>query len=230
MDNDEMDVVNNTTPTCIYPESKTCKTMKKNAKEYVKIIQEEYKKKGYKIIEPPLNVDKKFFEYKIQNELNKDVCTIEILLIIKKYKRHHTRSNTNSNAIQPSNGIYISSLYTEEKYRGQGHATKLLLYAICNTFLNYLNLNLVFVKLEDATVGNQRRMKGHIYHNIGFTPTGIIELNMNRNDYMKGINSGRDVTMEYLLMAIVPMKSVKQGGSSKRKTSKRKTKKNKRAL
>jgi len=212
--------------------------MKENAQKYVDKIEEEYKQPDYEIKGQKLQEDNKYL-YSIQTGTGVKICTIAISLITEKFKIHHTRRNTNSNTTQSYNGIYINYLSTNEGYRGQGHATKLLLYTVCLAFLEFEEKQLAFVKLEDATVGNQRRMKGHIYHMLGFIPIVLTELNMKRKYYMKGIDSVRVANMEHLLTAIVPMKlkemkSVQpmnqQGGSSKRKTHKRKTKKNKRVL
>ena len=198
--------------------------MKKNAATYVAKIEKEYSDKYYKILGETLGINT--YRYSILSNTGALVCTIIIVLTTGEYKIHNTRSNT----IQSYNGIYIHSLDTSGEYRGQGHGTKLLLYTICLAFLSFEEKQLFFVKLDDATAGNQQRIKGHIYHKIGFTPTGQIELNMNRKNYVKGANSGRDVSMEYLLTVTVPQHMSMNGGSSKRKTRKRKTKKNKRAL
>jgi len=192
------------------------------AKAYVAKIDTEYSDKKYKITGNTLNENT--YRYSIQSDTDENVCTIEIALTTWNYKEHNTRSN----ATDLYNGIYIRSLDTNEKYRGQGHATKLLLYTICLVFLSFKDKHLLFVKLDDATSGNQQRIKGHIYHKIGFTPTDLIELNTNRKNYVKGADSGRAVSMEYLLTVIVRKHMHMNGGASKRKTHKRKTKKTKR--
>ena len=198
--------------------------MKTNAASYVAKIEAEYRDKNYKISGETLGENS--YKYSILSDINDIVCTIVIVLMTGEYKKHNTRLN----AAPIHNGINIYSLDTNEKYRGQGHATKLLLYTICLAFLSFEDKHLFYVKLDDATAGNQQRMKGHIYHKLGFTPTGQIKLNMNKKHHVKGANSGRDVTMEYLLRVIVPSYMYVKGGSSKRKTRNRKTKKNKRAL
>jgi GNAT superfamily N-acetyltransferase len=197
--------------------------MKENADVYVTKIQKEYNDKDYKINGETLNENT--YRYSIQSDTGDNVCTIVIVLTTWEYKAHNTRSN----ATYLYNGIYIHSLDTMEKYRGQGHATKLLLYTICLAFLSFEDKHLFFVKLDDATAGNQQRMKGHIYHKIGFTPTGRIELNTTRKNYVKGADSGRDISMEYLLTYTIPQHIMK-GGAFKQKSRKRKTKKNKRVL
>ena len=215
-----------TIPTCIYPTNEVYDKILSNAYQYCININNEYERNKYTI---PLKLyptsNSIVYEYKILSDKQDLVCTIQLSIALENYKHYYTRSDTAPSCY----GIYISSLDTEKPYLRQGHATRLLLYAVCDVCLLNKYQKLSFVRLEDATVGNQRRMKGHIYHKIGFTPTGLIELNINQKDYMKGIDSERIVSMEYLLTVIIPNYMMK-GGSSKQKTRKSKTKKNKRAL
>lgn len=87
--------------------------------------------------------------------------------------------NTRSNETSYQKVINITSLFTEEAYKGKKLASLILIYAIC--YLK-LFLDIKYFTLDDDSDNNDKIK--NIYNSIGFSPIGHVEL-MNFNNKLK---------------------------------------------
>jgi hypothetical protein len=155
-------------------------------------------------------------------EINEDVGMIEIAL----FPNSSYTSSLRSKQQIPANIIYVSSIYIYNKFQGYGIATKLLLSALCYTYVNAPG-NYTHVTLDDVTDSNIMSMDKNIYNRLGFVPTGLVELASVKKE-MKVIRTehSKMQTIDHIFQAIIHLK-MKGGKRSKKRrhTIRRKHKK-----
>ena len=120
----------------------------------------------------------------------------------------------------PAHIISIANLVIYEKFKNIGIATKLLLAALCYTYVNVPDIY-THVTVDDVTDSNIMSMDKNIYSRLGFVPIGLVAL-ANSKKEMIPIRAGTDKiqTIDHIFKAIIPIKKIpikKKGGKHSKK-------------
>jgi len=154
--------------------------------------------------------------FQMKNEMD-DMGVITIVpLLAEEYRVYDTRSMS----IQHKNGLYVSWIEIKEPYQRKGHATLLLLYALC-TLYSELDYSLEFISLEDAT-DNQLDMDTNIYNKLGFTHKGYVEINNSKTKLIGRVNAdgAKSTTFDHLF-TVIQNKQRKQRKGSMHRTNRK---------
>ena len=153
-------------------------------------------------------------------EINKEVGTIQTYLHLNSYYTRLLRSEEHI----PANIISISSISINKEFQNLGIATKLLLAALCYTYVNVPDIY-THVILDDLTDSNILSMDKNIYNRLGFVPIGLVALSRSMKE-MIPINAYNEKmyakmqTIDHIFKAIIPIKKIpikKKGGKHSKK-------------
>lgn len=177
------------------------------------------------IIEPDRNLTGYYFKIKYSKN-NEDVGVMQTSLYpTPLYPNSYYTSLLRSKKNIPAHIISIANLVIYEKFKNIGIATKLLLAALCYTYVNVPDIY-THVTVDDVTDSNIMSMDKNIYSRLGFVPIGLVAL-ANSKKEMIPIRAGTDKiqTIDHIFKAIIPIKKIpikkipiiKKGGKRSKK-------------